>query len=467
MPTVQDVGGRAMNAGSGTRAAAVPVAEASKRRLDDSLKHVAEFKMQEAFSNAVEPDELGPECQKFAVDYVFWRLGLFNREKWIEAQAYSHETGEPLVMKEPKKVLAESSFSSIKTGLGYVFDHHGHTGPFMEWPGDGAEYRCKGNPTTNNPGMEKLKIHHVSILADEKRGISRVRPLLLEHVAAIGRIVIPPIAAFGFDRSPLGHVCDSVCADAPSRCCYRVLPTAEQLFDYEVWVMGNGAVNMGRRMDELEKLLDDGVVITPGEGVECVVRTPTKTSVKEVRFSTRAYLGCSGHGLFVDAEFGFSSWSVLRGPEPGHFFPMPVKAPRSKTVTAFDMTKSITSPMVIHRQRDLLERAGMSPAEAMLYAGHSPKRGCVQVYRGFGFCDSWIQAFLKMVGKSFWIYSEHFNNERPDIGIVGSGNQETLWLIQGFEAQRKEKVNIALLSMKTFEEIQRMIDSKEMRFILH
>lgn len=412
--------------GEGRLAANLPNSDSQRKRLRTALRNLEKFKSLDrniAYRASPEPQEVSDISLDLATDYLYHFTHLRANIIYSAAKLRSEQTGEDLSLAEPKRVLKECGFADLKSGLLSAFKSYGHTGKWETWVDDSGRRRQRGNPVVDNEGMASLLGKLRLQLALEERGVCRVRPLLLDTLASMGKLIIERFLEEG-------HV-----------------PTYDDLKDVETQAANANGVNMGLRFDEIHKSAMSGLVVIMTVGCKITIRQPTKSSVREVEYTTKAWPECAGYGIYVDAEFWFLFWLSLRGSAPGLIF-------CKQGSDSFDMSQPLQTEDYKKCFRSLLVRTGMSVREALEFAGHSPKRGAVHSYRGFGYKDSWIRTRIHMLGSSFWYYSENFNSERPEETVAGCDDATTLLLLQSEDAEKEMKREVAMLAMKSFAEME-------------
>lgn len=260
-------------------------------------------------------------------------------------------------------------------GLRIVYEEHGHT---TSW--SVVEGRAYDNPLIGNSDITKLRQAH------------RV------HLSRVGVISVK--------AQPL--TVETVCDHAAK---YWQRGNDEDVLLHAIFLVG---LNLGLRYDEVGKLSIDYVSVT-SDSISLKTDSGVKNQTSQRSYKIEEWPGNSSlvGSIFMDPKIALLSWLTVRGPQDGFLFCDVVhnKAGFCKINTSEPLTSARFNILMRKRLVDI----GVAPKDALMYSGHSLKRGSVQLYRSLGLRDEYVMQRVQMVGnRAYANYCEAYNDCAPE-----------------------------------------------------
>jgi len=279
------------------------------------------------------------------------------------------------------EALTVNSMLAMIQGLRHVYNEHGHT---LNYTCSGSN--ASGNPLNGNPDITNLLKCHKVYLAKYGRTELRARPMTAAIITMHARL-------YWYD----GEV---------SR--YRGLDVRDVLIHAAIVV----GMNIGLRYDEVTKLKVESLSVLPDE-IRMTIVESIKNSTVRRDYQLMEWPGNSDlrHSIMMDPKLALLTWLRTRGDQPGFIF-CDVREVRHGHV--IDGSKPFTAETFSKFLQLRLKSMGIGSGDALMYTGHSIKRGCVQLYRSLRLTDEYIMELIQMNGHAaFMNYTAAYNDCNP------------------------------------------------------
>lgn len=246
--------------------------------------------------------------------------------------------------------LSVDLMGAIIQGLRAVYTDYGHRGA---WFVDRNTGLATGNPLTGNEDLKILRSKHRKQLSKLGRLKTRPTPLSMAHVCEHAE-------RFWFTDSKVDY---------------------RDALLHAIMLVG---LNLGMRYDEIQKVEIGHVTVNPGVtdtgSIRFTIMCKIKNSVEPREFFLRKWPGNTKmRNSFICCPFSaLLTWISIRGNRPGYLFSYVTEKKMIRTEQAWPVQEFVK----FLRQR--LQLCGVGKDDALMYSGHSIKKGSVQLWRYLG-----------------------------------------------------------------------------------